>query len=271
MEKSSESKQKPLIGITASIFPSVFKWGAKIYGQNHRYSDAVIAAGGVPVLLPPMTDRESLRVIYERLDGILFSGGGDIDPVEYGEINRGLLKDVSPERDTGELQLIKWAIADDMPLLAICRGFQVFNVALGGTLYQDIPSELDGALNHDVSTQKGSNLFIAHDLIPKIDSRLAEIVGLDPIGANSHHHQGIKKLAPGLTATSQAADGIVESVELTRSRFAIGVQCHPEALFMTEPRWGGLFKEFVNASRDMPYTSPARSLKSAATEAAEVL
>ena len=262
---------KPLIGITTSRQPSVLSWGPSVYAQNYQYSDAVLRSGGIPVFLPFTHTKQELRNLYDRLDAILFAGGGDIDPNEYGEKSGGHLKDVDTERDRIELQLMKWAIADDKPVLAICRGLQVLNVALGGTLIQDIPHNLTDAKNHDISTEKKNKLYIAHELSVEAGSRLATIIGAEPIGANSHHHQAIKKLAPGLQQTSRADDGIIESVELSRSRFVIGVQCHPESLSTVEPRWGKLFSEFSVVAESRIDYIPANARKSSITEAFEAL
>ena len=239
---------KPLIGITSQQDPNKHPWAAPMVGQNRQYPDAIWAAGGVPVLLPFAQDTGDLRSLYERLDAVVFAGGGDIDPSEYGESTSLLTKDESNERDRIELQLIKWAIADDKPFLAICRGLQLFNVALGGTLFQDVSSEVPGAENHSISSDKGDRHHLAHNLRIEPTSRLAKIIGDVTIGTNTHHHQAIKKPAPGLTVTGWAEDGIIESVELTSSRFAIGVQSHPESLTTLGLGWQKLFEAFVEAA-----------------------
>jgi putative glutamine amidotransferase len=257
---------KPLIGITTAMVPNKYTWGPDAYSQNQQYVDAVLTAGGVPVLLPFTHTTEELRALYGELDGLLFAGGGDVDSSEYDEPAADVLKDVNPERDRIELQLIKWAIADDKPVLAICRGHQVLNVALGGTLYQDIPSMIANAQNHDLSTEKEDRAFIAHRLVIAEDSRLARILGSQPIGANTHHPQAIKKLAPGLTVTARAEDQMIEAIELSRSRFVIGIQCHPESLTVSESRWAKLFREFIRAA--MPYAISENARNSASTDVA---
>lgn len=245
---------KPLIGITTEEAPNVNEWGPTVYRQNHQYSEAILSAGGIAVLMPFTYTTQQLRDLYERLDGILLAGGNDVDPSQYGELAHPKTVDTSPERDRIEIQLVKWAIADNKPILAICRGFQVFNVALGGTLIQDIPSEVESAQNHDESTHKKDKHFIAHQLRLEPHSRLAGIVG-DSIGANTHHHQAIKKPAPGLNLTGWAEDGIIESAEVSSSRFAIGVQCHPESLYALDAAWKNLFVAFVNESAQANHAS----------------
>lgn len=247
---------KPLIGITTGIIPNPNEWGPRMYVQNHQYSDAVFGAGGVPVLLPQVPEIGQLRDLYDHLDGILFAGGGDIDPKEYGEAQHPEIGEISAERDWAELQCIKWAIADDKPFLAICRGFQVMNVALGGSLFQDIAADVPGAQDHELSTAKHDKTFIAHRLRLDPYSRLAQIIGNDTIGANTHHHQAVKKPAPGMRITGWAEDGIIESGELGGSRFAIGVQCHPESLARIDPGWQKVFAAFVQAAQN-PAARPA--------------
>lgn len=258
---------KPLIGITTDHTKNRFSWGAPIYGQNRQYPDAIEMAGGVPVLLPYIEDSRSLRALYDKLDGILFSGGGDIDPSMYGEEPEAKLKDVSLERDAMERQLMQWAIEDDKPIFGICRGYQLMNVVLGGTLIQDIPSQTENMQNHDISTEKKDRWYVAHQLKVDSSSRLATIIGSEPIDANSHHHQAVKRVADQLQAVAWAEDGIIEGVELPRSRFAIGVQCHPESLVQNNRRWAKLFREFIKAaSTDMTYFPAAKVRSSSSAE-----
>ncbi len=258
---------KPLIGITTQQDPNKHPWAAPMVAQNRQYPDAILAAGGLPVLLPFTGDIRQLRDLYERLDGIVFAGGGDINPAEYGEVAHPLTKEVCLERDRIELQLIKWSIADNKPILAICRGLQLLNVALGGSLIQDIPSAMPAMSNHNVSSDKQERHHLAHTLRIEPGSRTADIIGTTTIATNTHHHQGIKKPAPGLTVTGWAEDGIIECVELASSHFAIGVQSHPESLTTLGLGWQKLFGAFVQAAY-----SPEISRNSSSTELApEVL
>ncbi|HEX5689903.1 MAG TPA: gamma-glutamyl-gamma-aminobutyrate hydrolase family protein, partial [Roseiflexaceae bacterium] len=189
---------------------------------------------------------EVMRALYERLDGLLLSGGGDIDPVHYGEAPIAELGVTDPLRDTVELWLARWAAEDGKPILGICRGLQMLNVALGGTLYQDIPAQLDSELVHDSSYTRQDWTYMAHDLRLEPDSKLAQLFGTTNFSTNSLHHQSLNRLAPELRAVGWAPDGVVEAVEGRNGHFMLGVQCHPEALQGTaDPRWQALFREFV--------------------------
>lgn len=214
------------------------------------YPHAVAVAGGVPVVVPPIRD-SSLRSIYERLDGLILSGGGDIDPIHYGAASISPFTDeIDRERDEVEIQLARWAIEDNKPLLAICRGQQVLNVALGGTLIQDIREEVPRALRHESPTELWFDRLM-HPITLVADSPLIQAMrGLsDRIEVNSLHHQAIKDLAPGLTITACADDGIIEGVAFPNRRFALGVQWHPEALVDQHPPMKALFESLVEAAR----------------------
>lgn len=239
---------KPLIGITSEeVFNRVNPWVANMYGQKRTYSDAIIAAGGIPVVIPFMPEDE-LKNLYGRLDGIVFAGGSDINPQLYNEEPHPLTVDISNERDRVETTLLSWALADNKPLLAICRGFQLLNVQLGGSLYQDIPSELIDASNHELSTHNKDSTHIAHQLQVAPQSRLAAITNATVMKANTHHHQAIKKLANDLRASAWSEDGIVEAVEHPAKLFVLGVQCHPESLYKNDEKWAAVFKTFIQAS-----------------------
>lgn len=240
---------KPLIGTTTGeIVNKIEPWAPFSYGQTHYYSDAVIAAGGVPVLIPFMPD-DALRQVYDRLDGVLFAGGNDVNPRLYGEEPRAYTVDISEERDRQESVLFDWVIADNKPLFAICRGMQLLNVRIGGDLYQDLTQEMPGAANHVLSTHRQDSMFIAHHLRVAPDSKLAQIIGADSIDANTHHHQGIKTLAHGLRAVAWSEDGLIEAVEHPDLAFGMGVQCHPESLGIIDGKWAAVFRAFVAASK----------------------
>jgi putative glutamine amidotransferase len=236
---------KPLIGITSGTFRDR-DWCPPSLGHRKTYVDAIIAAGGAPILIPPLDDETSLRAIYERLDGVLLSGGGDIEPHHYGEDPSPRLGLVDPPRDNAEIPLTRWAVADGKPLLGICRGVQILNVALGGSLYQDIPSQLDTELVHDLSYKQQDWTYMAHDLSLAPDSTLASLLGSTTIPINSLHHQSLKTIAPGLRPVGWAPDGVVEAVEGVNGHFIMGVQCHPEALQeVADRRWQAMFRVFV--------------------------
>jgi putative glutamine amidotransferase len=240
---------KPYIGITCGTFYDR-DWCPPSLGHRKTYVDAVVAAGGAPLLIPPIDDLDALRAIYERIDGLLLSGGGDIQPHYYGEEPHPKLGTVDPARDAAEIPLARWAAADGKPVLGICRGVQVINVALGGSLYQDIAEQITSELQHDLSYARQDWTYMAHDVSIAPESHLARMFGTTQIPINSLHHQSLKHVAPGLRPVAWAPDGVVEAVEGENGHFLIGVQCHPEALQANaDPRWQVLFRRFVESCK----------------------
>jgi putative glutamine amidotransferase len=236
---------KPLIGISCGTFYDR-AWCPPSFGHRQTYVDAIVRAGGAPMLIPPLQDEATLRVLYERLDGLLLAGGGDIAPDHYGHPPHEKLGMIDPLRDSAELPMARWAVADAKPLLGICRGVQVINVALGGTLYQDIPSQIGTELQHNLSYEREDWTYLAHEIQIAPDSLLAEVMGVERMPINSLHHQAICEVAPGLRAVAWAPDGVIEALEGVGPNFVVGVQCHPEALQATaDPRWQALFAAFV--------------------------
>jgi putative glutamine amidotransferase len=197
--------------------------------------------------VPLVEDESKLRTIYEQLEGLLLTGGGDVDPKLYGEPRHAATCNVHPRRDRVEARLIGWALSDGMPLLAICRGMQILNVALGGTLYQDVGSQLPGSLRHDCYPDFSRN-HIAHQIAVKPRSGLSAIVATVDLPVNSTHHQGVRAPAPDLTVVARAPDGLIEGLEYQSHPFALGVQWHPEDLIAHDPRMGQLFEAFVKAT-----------------------
>lgn len=238
---------KPLIGISCGTFHDR-AWCPPSFGHRQTYVDAILRAGGAPLLIPPIQDEVTLRVLYERLDGLLFAGGGDIAPVHYGAEPHTKLGLIDPLRDGAELPMARWAVAEGKPILGICRGVQVLNVALGGTLYQDIPSEIASELHHNLSYEREDWTHMAHEISIAPDSRLARLLGVDRLPINSLHHQSVREVADGLLAVAWAPDGVVEALEGAGEAFVVGVQCHPEALqAQADPRWQGVFAGFVDS------------------------
>jgi len=238
---------KPYIGITCGTFRDR-DWSPPMNILRRTYIEAVATAGGAPFLIPLVDDEEVMRALYDRLDGLLLSGGGDVDPSHYGEEPTAELGTTDPLRDTVELWLARWAAADGKPILGICRGVQMLNVALGGTLYQDIPAQLHSDLVHDSSYTRQDWTYMAHDLRLAPDSKLAQLFETTSFPINSLHHQSLKTIAPGLRPVGWAPDGVVEAIEGNNGHFLIGVQCHPEALQgAADPRWQALFKRFVES------------------------
>lgn len=240
-----------LIGITAGeIVNKARPWSPITYGQSYSYVDAIIHSGGTPIIIPLTDDKKTLREIYDNLGGILFTGGNDIDPRLYGEEPTEKSVDVSVFRDQTEVQLMKWALEDGKPILCICRGMELLNVVNGGTLYQDVLSELDEKNDHDSSSKAEDIEYLAHNLEIDPGSKLAKILGATQIPTNTHHHQAVKDVAPNYKVTAKAEDNIVEAIEPINEggTYVIGVQSHPESLEKAaEPGWRKLFSSFVEA------------------------
>ena len=237
------SAMKPLIGITTNQSTNVHGFPTILLMQS--YVNAVIQAGGVPVLIPSLIAEDGWDAVYARLDGILFSGGGDIG-MEYspGEPHPRI-DDVDGQRDSLELKMVQAAVSDGKPFLGICRGCQVINVALGGTLYTHIPDQLPNALDH---TYPGNmRRVLVHEVKIEEGTRVAEILGDPIVKVNSLHHQGLKDIPPPIRAAGHASDGLVEAIELPEHPFGLAVQWHPEWLTDQEPT-RNLFRKFVEAS-----------------------
>jgi putative glutamine amidotransferase len=235
----------PLIGITTSV--SADKTPERAY-VNGAYIRAVQAAGGIPVLLTPHFTPEVQAALWQRLDGLVLTGGGDIEPARFGEDRHPSVDDVSPARDDLEIGLTRQALADDVPLFAICRGIQVLNVALGGTLVQDIASEVPYALAH---SQKAPRHEPSHAVkVMGEGTRLGRVLGASEVQVNSMHHQAIKRLGEGLREVAWAPDGVIEGVETAGDeRFVLGVQWHPEELVGHDQTARALFAAVIDAAR----------------------
>lgn len=234
---------KPLIGITTSTFTTEQGWE-----YNRAYVamiQAVAEAGGLPVLVPISIDDEALRGIYERLDAVLLPGGGDMRPNIYGAEAHPLTDNIDDARDHVEVNLTRWAVDDDLPVLGICRGHQVVNVALGGTLIQDVPSEIGSDISHNVTVPRDSR---PHEVNIDPSSRLASILGTTTIAVNSLHHQSVGVAAPDTCVTAYSPDGVVEALEMPQKKFVLSVQWHPEDLYRDDPAMKRLFKAFVEAA-----------------------
>ncbi|MCL7455220.1 MAG: gamma-glutamyl-gamma-aminobutyrate hydrolase family protein [Anaerolineae bacterium] len=238
----------PVIGLTSGTIPSDEQHRPPRVGQNQTYVQALLRAGAAPLLIPNLADRHLLRAVYERLHGLLLTGGGDVDPVHYGEVAHEKCGIPSPERDETEMALVRWAVDEGKPLLAICRGIQVLNVALGGSLYQDIEAQVPGAGRHDWYPGHPRTLR-AHRVACLAGSRLADFMASRSLEVNTLHHQAIKEPAPALEITGTAPDGIAEAVEVAGHPFALGVQWHPEELAEEDIRAQGLFNALAEASK----------------------
>jgi putative glutamine amidotransferase len=241
----------PLIGCTTYHKTVRQKNPIEMYGLMPSYTRAIVAAGGAPVLIPLGLGEESLMTIIERLDGLLMPGGGDIEPGLYGGENHRSLGGVDPDRDRTEFLVARAALDMDKPLLAICRGIQVLNVALGGTLWFDLPSQRPGGLQHDQGDLHPRN-YLAHTVTLQPGSLVARCMGKTESAVNSLHHQALRDLAPELQVTGVASDGVIEVVEVSGHPFALGVQWHPENLIDDDPAMLGLFRGLVRAAAEQP-------------------
>jgi putative glutamine amidotransferase len=219
--------------------------------QNRRvtdYLESVRRAGGDPVEVADTHDAP--EAIVARVRGVMLTGGGDVDPTLYGEAPHATYQAAEPGRDAFEIGLAKAAIAADVPLFAICRGMQVLNVAMGGTLIQDIPSEVAGALNHSIREPR---FHIAHEVWVARDSTLwtimADKLDGESLQVNSRHHQAVKGVAPSFEVSATAPDGVIEAMERPSSRFCVAVQWHPENFWRTG-EFRPLFEQFLNAARE---------------------
>jgi putative glutamine amidotransferase len=229
---------KPIIGITSNI-------DSTTHSLQNTYIHAVIAGGGIPLVIPTGLESDAQQ-ITTLIDGLIITGGGDINPLLFNEEPVQQLGNVTPERDTIELELVKQMLTLDKPILGICRGHQVLNVALGGTLYQDINSQSAGQiLQHD---QKAKREHQSHSVHIEQGTILAAIATTEKIMVNSFHHQALKDVPAPLIVSGKASDGIVEAVESTDHHFVVGVQWHPEALIQKEDQFSTrLFQAYMNA------------------------
>lgn len=218
-----------------------------VVGINSAYTEAVLAAGGIPILIPLGLDEQGRREVFERIDGLLLPGGGDLDYNYYSSEQECALRGIDLERDELEIAMTKAAVVEYKPFLAICRGHQVMNVALGGTLWQDVKSQMPGAIRHDFRSPHPRN-YLAHRVEISPGSKLAQYLPGSSIQVNSIHHQGIKELAPGLEVSARADDGLIEGIELPDHPFAVGVQWHPEGMVTDDPSMLQLFKGLVDTA-----------------------
>jgi putative glutamine amidotransferase len=240
---------RPLIGISSPLGSCVEEFPTTL-PKLAPYIGAVVGNGGVPVLFPVGLPHAELRAAYERVQGVLIAGGSDVDPQRYGQKPHASAGAPNKLRDEAEILLVRWALEDHKPLLALCRGCQVVNVACGGTLYQDIPSQLPEAGRHQFDSSPGHRSELAHSLILVENSRLAEILGVTEIRTNSFHHQAVKDVGENLCVSTRAPDGIIEGLEAAKKHpFFLAVQSHPEELWhTTERHWAKLFQAFIGST-----------------------
>ncbi|MGD8457284.1 MAG: gamma-glutamyl-gamma-aminobutyrate hydrolase family protein [Anaerolineales bacterium] len=241
----------PLIGVTSSNMINP-KYNNPIIYTPRSYSRALIKASALPTLIPLNIPINSLDDLLSRFDGIVFTGGGDIETARFGGIDHEEVYDVDPQRDEIEIQLVLKASERGLPFLGICRGHQVVNVALGGKLYTHIADQLENSLPH--SYVKGEPFSkVAHSVKLDSESTLAGIAGETEFDVNSLHHQGVQVIGGGLKPVAWAPDGLVEALELPGHPFGLSVQWHPEWL-PEDPRSQALFSAFINAASKNPVT-----------------
>ncbi|HZM05433.1 MAG TPA: gamma-glutamyl-gamma-aminobutyrate hydrolase family protein [Candidatus Saccharimonadales bacterium] len=244
-------KRRPLILVSPSTERKGAEFADSSISLSNRYTDAIIAGGGMPQIFPATSSRSFIAEAVERCDGVLLTGGDDIDPKLYApNLPADLAKTVGPlepERDVWEKQIIAEALRQRQPLFGICRGHQMLNVALGGTLVVDIPTQLPGSLNH---RQMDRKMEPVHAITVEPDSLLGHLSGQRTFGVNSTHHQAVGRLAEGLRVVAQSTDGIIEAMEWKEAGdgpFLLTVQFHPERLIDSNTVFLQLFNGFVEA------------------------
>jgi putative glutamine amidotransferase len=237
----------PLIGVTTAHTPN--KTDLPSITVNEAYTQALWQSGAAPVMIPLGLPDDILRDVLTRLDGILFTGGGDVETQRYSGEDHPHVGDVDADRDRVEILLVEEVAQRGIPFMGICRGIQVINVALGGTLYSDIAAQHPGALKHDYYPDWPRD-HPAHVVEILAGSRLSHILGETQLEVNSLHHQALRQPAPGLRVLAHAPDGIVEAVELPENPFGLAIQWHPEWLQEHEPM-RNLFRAFIEAAKRM--------------------
>lgn len=249
---------RPLIGVTTQTLQVIDGIPADLppsWVMNQYYVRALTNAGAATLLVPLLApDADAMRAIFDRLDGILFPGGVDVDPDIYGGESKGKLDKLDADRDATELLLAQWALADHKPVLGLCRGFQLLNVAAGGTLWPDLAHDRPEMQKHDYFPSQGfTRSHLAHSVDLLQGTRLCDALGARrSVMVNSMHHQGIRDLGDQLVPAAVAPDGLVEALERPGDAFAVGVQWHPEMFASGEQSVGTLFEEFVAAARNRP-------------------
>lgn len=238
----------PLIGYAARSGITGAGNTSPRFANNESYANAIAENGGAPVMIPSIANEQALGAVYDVLDGLLLTGGPDVDPARYGRQRHPLTDSGDTALEQAEFYLARRALDDGLPILGICRGIQTLNVVAGGTLYQDVGDEFRGmtALEHPADGQ--GRAYLAHTVSIDAETTLARAVGCTAIAVNSLHHQAVRDLAPGFVVTATAPDGLIEAIERPDRSFVVGVQWHPEELYRGEERWALLFRAFTAAA-----------------------
>jgi putative glutamine amidotransferase len=230
---------RPLIGLTMSLQEN------RMQTLSRAYSDAVRSAGGTPVAIPCCDDPEVITDIAHRLDGVVLTGGGDIDPSLFGEEPLPGLGEIVPERDRMETALVRLFLERDKPLLAVCRGCQVLNIAVGGDMYQDLYTQRESLLQHH---QRSPRHHATHAIQLVEGTLLHRLAQENSVRVNSFHHQAVRRVPSLLRVAARTTDGVIEAIESVRHRFVVGVQWHPECMAETDAFSRRLFEAFVEAA-----------------------
>jgi putative glutamine amidotransferase len=238
---------RPLIGIPCHSGLRA-ETARPIYCNNRAYVHAVEHAGGVPILIPLFDNINILGSLLSRLDGLLLPGGLDMQPLHYCEEPHPLLGEVDPQIDELELALARWALEEDVPTLGICRGMQLLNVALSGTLYQDLGAQYPDSITHMYGDLPRGQ--VTHRVYVESGSQMEKTLGASEVWVNSLHHQAIKKPGRGVRVTGRAEDGVAELIEVADYRFVMAAQGHPEELYTHQPAWAHLFSALIDACTD---------------------
>lgn len=238
----------PLIGITGRKDTSARLVNSPMHSVGQTYVRAIQKVGGTPLIIPPVLDEAAWVLLSKRLDGVLFSGGGDIDPTYYEQSSGDFLGGVDKLRDQVELAGLRVMLAAGLPVLGICRGQQVLNVAQGGSLYQDIATQTSSLWDHAYLPARPMEQLV-HPVAVEPESKLSQILGKLNFDVNSAHHQAVDVLGAGLRVVATAPDGVIEALELEDYPFCLSVQWHPEAMVKTDEAMYPLFAAFVAAAR----------------------
>ena len=239
------SARKPVractVAVTAGIRPDGDTSRVRL---TAAYVTALERAGLVPLIVPPLSSTEAASSVLDSVSGLVLTGGEDVDPARYGEQRHEKVRSVNVARDATEAALVEEARARGLPVFAICRGIQILNVALGGTLVQDIPSQCHTEIDHD---EEGARTSRTHEVSIEPGSLIAGAVGTEHLSVNSFHHQSVKRVADGMKVTARSPDGVIEGIESTDdSWWVMGVQWHPEEMTDSAEPWDrGLFKAFA--------------------------
>ena len=246
---------KPRIGITCNfeykdeigLLTHMGAAGQKWHYLADHYVNSIERAGGIPVLIPICGSFETVKEMVSCLDGVLISGGHDVNPREYGMPVKKYSGEIIPQRDSQDIALAKYVLEETkLPLLCICRGIQVMNVAAGGTLRQDL--EIEGGYENHSNTMFPLNVA-SHQVELKAGTRLEQIFGKAEIGVNSFHHQAVLQPGDGFSVTAVSEDGVIEALELPGERFVLGVQWHPEMMYDSDEQQN-IFRTFISACRN---------------------